>query len=188
MSPVCPSVTMRACGHHPACVTQSTGQLWSKPPSTKCSVQGCSALHPSFPSPKWAFPTFGAGGAPRPARAGATQDSDTTRAGTAIRQGAEKGTQVPPYQEVPADDDGSLVARSLWALLGEVVAARGVPRATEVVVAVPVSLEDLTVGGRGVGHELGTLGMLLRPTVGPGHLKARERGSGGNRRNKEEVH
>lgn len=95
---------------------------------------------------------------------------------------------MPPYQEVPADDDGSLVAQSFWVLLGEVMAARGVPTATEVVVAVPVSLEDLTVGGRGVGHELGTLGMLVRPTVGLGHFKAREMGPGGNRRNKEDVH
>lgn len=54
---------------------------------------------------------------------------------------------MPPYQEVPADDDGSLVARSLWVLLGE--AAWGVPMATEVVVALPVSLEDLAVRGRG---------------------------------------
>lgn len=68
---------------------------------------------------------------------------------------------MPPYQEVPADDDGSLVARSLWALLGE--AARGVPTATEVVVALPVGLEDLAAGGRRVGHELGKLGMLVRP-------------------------
>jgi len=57
---------------------------------------------------------------------------------------------VPPYQEVPADDESSLlVAQNFWVLLGEAAAAQGFAASAEVVVAHPVSLEDLTVQGRG---------------------------------------
>lgn len=136
MSPVCPSMTTS--DHHP----EHWAALLKAP---QHQMLGARLFSPPFtPQPQTGFSHL----------SGATQDSDSTRAGTTSRQGAENSIQVPPYQEVPADDDSSLVARSLWALLGEVVAARGVPTATEVVVALPVSLEDLAVGGRDMswGH------------------------------------
>lgn len=132
---------------HPARVTPEHWAALVKAPQHQMVSARLFSSPPFLPQPQMGFSHLSAGGAPRPTRAAATQDFDTTRVRATMGQGAENSIQVPAYQEVPADDDGSLVARSLWALLGEAAAARGVPTATEVVVALPVSLEDLTVGG-----------------------------------------
>lgn len=62
---------------------------------------------------------------------------------SASKDRSRGASRVPPYQEVPTDDESSLlVARSPWVLLGEAAATRGFPAAAAAV-SHPVSLEDL---------------------------------------------